>query len=112
MGVSRGDGVAGAAVKGGAPRKFTAEELSAMVGGRGGRMDVDGGSSSEDDGEVGPGNTEVDLGNLLSWDPSPLDERALSEDGEDAVRNACTRAVTVLVHELFRLPSRPATPGR
>ena len=113
MVATRGNGVAGAA-PGEAPRKFTAAQLSAMVGsaGRGGGMEVDGGYSSEDDGEVGPGNTELDLGNLLCWDPSPMDERSLTEDVEDTVRDACTRTVTVLLHELFRLPSRPATPGR
>ena len=91
------------------PRKFTAEQLSAMVSTTRG-MDVD--DSSENEGDLGAGNAEVDLGNLLSWDPSPLDERALAEDAEDVVRQACTRTVTVLVHGLFRLPSRQATPGR
>ncbi|QDZ18099.1 ribosome biogenesis regulatory protein [Chloropicon primus] len=55
---------------------------------------------------------EIDEGNLLVCDPSPVDKEALIRDAEGACKEMATGMAQALVKRLFTFPSTPAVGGR
>jgi len=55
---------------------------------------------------------EVDEGNLLVCDPSPVDREAFAADPEAKCKAVATSMAQALVKRLFSFPSQPAVSGR
>ena len=54
---------------------------------------------------------EVDEGNLLVCDPSPVDREAFAADPEAKCKAVATSMAQALVKRLFSFPSQPAVSG-
>lgn len=55
---------------------------------------------------------EYDLGNLLAYDPSPIDPSLFKKNVETACQTLATQIAQALAHQLFELPSEAASVGR
>jgi regulator of ribosome biosynthesis len=58
------------------------------------------------------GTLEVDVGNLLVCEPSPLDKSEMKKDVEGKCKELATVMAQELISKLFCLPSTPALQGR
>lgn len=58
------------------------------------------------------GHLEYDLGNLMAYDPSPVDAASFQEGTEEACHGMATRIFQALTRQIFALPSEADSVGR